>query len=121
MRLLRRLIRGLLALTICLISVPQKLDSHGGDPDLIHACINDKGIVRIVGPNDDCAKSETARHWIRVRQGNKPPRDRKVFGGKLASAELLDLTVGLADTQRRIADSKLLFAEPLRSVPLASD
>ena len=104
MRLLRRLIRGVLALTICLISVPQKLDSHGGDPDLIHACINDKGVVRIVRPKDECARSETARHWIRVRPGDKPPRDRKVSDGKLASVESLDLAVGLADTQRRLAD-----------------
>jgi hypothetical protein len=88
MRPLYRLIRGLLALLIYLFSVPVRLDAHGGDPDLIHACISNDGIVRIVGPNDDCAKSETPRHWIRVRQGDKPPRDRKVFGTKLASVEL---------------------------------
>jgi hypothetical protein len=88
MKLRYRLIGGLLALSTCLISVPVKLDAHGGDPDLIHACISNDGIVRIVGPNDDCAKSETPRHWIRVRQGDKPPRDRKVFGTKLASVEL---------------------------------
>jgi hypothetical protein len=88
MKLLYRLIGGLLALSTCLISVPLKLDAHGGDPDLIHACISNDGIVRIVGPNDDCAKSETPRHWIRVRQGDKPPRDRKLFGTKLASVEL---------------------------------
>jgi hypothetical protein len=80
-----RLIPGLFALSFCLISVPQKLDAHGGDPDLIHACISNDGIVRIVGPNDNCAKSETARHWIRVRQGDKPSRERKPLGGsKLA-------------------------------------
>lgn len=81
---LYRLIGGVLALSICQISVPPKLDAHGGDPDLIHACISNDGSVRIVGPDDDCAKSETPRHWIRVRQGDKPPRDRKVFGTKLA-------------------------------------
>ena len=84
MRIRRRLIQGLLALSISLISVLH-LDAHGGDPDLIHACINKDGIVRIVGPNDDCAKSETARHWIRVRQGDKPVRGRKVFGTKQTS------------------------------------
>jgi hypothetical protein len=88
MRLLYRLIRGLLALSIYLFSIPVRLDAHGGDPDLIHACISNDGIVRIVRPNDNCAESETARHWIRVRQGDKPPRDRRVFGTKLASAEL---------------------------------
>jgi hypothetical protein len=70
------------ALPIGLIFVSQ-LHAHGGDPDLIHACISTDGIVRIVGANDNCAKSETARHWIRVRQGDKPARERKVFGTKL--------------------------------------
>jgi hypothetical protein len=85
MRLQYRLIWGPVALLICVILVPQKLIAHGGDPDLIHACISSDGTVRIVGPDDKCAKSETARHWIRVRKGDKPPRDRKVFGTKLAS------------------------------------
>jgi hypothetical protein len=86
MKIRRRLIQALLALAISLIFVPQS-DAHGGDPDLIHACISKDGVVRIVGPNDNCAKSETARHWIRVRQGDKPPRDRKVFGSKLTSVQ----------------------------------
>ena len=84
MRTRRQLIQGLLAQSISLIFVAQ-LDAHGGDPDLIHACISNEGIVRIVGPNDNCAKSETARHWIRVRQDDKPVRGRKVFGPKLTS------------------------------------
>jgi hypothetical protein len=84
MRIRGRLIEALLALSISLIFVAQS-DAHGGDPDLIHACINNAGIVRIVGPNDNCDKSETARHWIRVRQGDKPARGRKVFGTKLRS------------------------------------
>ena len=82
---LYRLIAPALALSTCLLSVPVKLAAHGGDPDLIHACISNDGTVRIVGPNDECAKSETARHWIRVREGEKPRRERKEFGTKLAS------------------------------------
>jgi hypothetical protein len=84
MKIQRRLIQALLALSISLIFVPQS-HAHGGDPNLIHACINNEGIVRIVGPNDNCSKSETARHWIRVRQGDKPAHDREVFGTKLTS------------------------------------
>jgi hypothetical protein len=84
MRIRRRLIQALLALPISLIFVPQS-DAHGGDPDLIHACINKDGVVRIVGPNDHCDKSETARHWIRVRQGDKPARERKLIGTKPTS------------------------------------
>ena len=84
MKIRRRLIQALLSLSISLIFIAQ-LDAHGGDPDLIHACINNAGIVRIVGPNDNCDKSETARHWIRVRQGDKPARGRKVFVTKRTS------------------------------------
>ena len=39
MTMRRRLIQALLVLSISLIFVPD-LDAHGGDPDLIHACIN---------------------------------------------------------------------------------
>jgi hypothetical protein len=46
-------------------------------------------VVRIVGPNDHCDKSETARHWIRVRQGDKPARERKLIGTKPTS-QILD-------------------------------
>ena len=74
----------LLVVSISLIFVPQS-HAHGGDPNLIHACINNEGIVRIVGPDDECGKSETPRHWIRVRQGKKPGREREVFGTKLTS------------------------------------
>jgi hypothetical protein len=84
MRRQRKMNQSLLALSIILIFVPQSR-AHGGDPNLIHACINNEGIIRIVAPNDECAKSETARHWIRVRQGDKPARDREGFGTKLIS------------------------------------
>ena len=84
MRKRRRLMQALLALSISAILVVQ-LNAHGGDPDLIHACINKDGVVRIVGPHDDCDKTETARHWIRVRQGDRPARERKLIRSKLAS------------------------------------
>ena len=38
--------------------------AHGGDATLVHACIdNSTRIVRIVDPNDDCQRHETAQHW----------------------------------------------------------
>jgi hypothetical protein len=84
MRTRRKMNQALLPLWLSLIFVPHS-HAHGGDRNLIHACINNEGIVRIVGPNDECAKSETARHWIRVRQGDKPARDRELSGTKLTS------------------------------------
>ena len=37
--------------------------AHGGDANLIHACLKPAGKIRIVGPNDTCRKKETARDW----------------------------------------------------------
>ncbi len=39
--------------------------AHGGDVNLIHACVNDKGSVRIVDANDNCeaSKKETPLDW----------------------------------------------------------
>lgn len=88
-----RLIARALALSTSLLWIPVKLPAHGGDPDLIHACISKDGIIRIVGPNDECAQSETARHWIRVRQREKPRRDRDEFGTKSASLEFSPMSV----------------------------
>jgi hypothetical protein len=38
--------------------------AHGGDPKLVHACVNDEsGAVRVVGAKDQCSKKETALDW----------------------------------------------------------
>ena len=38
--------------------------AHGGDRDLVHACVNDEsGDIKVVGPNDDCKKNETPLDW----------------------------------------------------------
>ena len=38
--------------------------AHGGNADLVHACINNlTGLVRVVGPNQSCQVLETPRHW----------------------------------------------------------
>ena len=38
--------------------------AHGGDPTVVHACVNNSnGVVRIVMPNIACQPNESARHW----------------------------------------------------------
>jgi hypothetical protein len=37
--------------------------TDGGDSSLMHACVTDKGSVRIVHPHDVCASKETPLHW----------------------------------------------------------
>ena len=50
--------------------------AHGGNSKLVHACVNDVNkSVRIVAPNDDCNKQETARDWnIAGPQGSQGPQ-----------------------------------------------
>lgn len=45
-------------------AVPSFVYSHGGDPNVIHACVQQGSQqVRIVGPNDSCRGPEAAVHW----------------------------------------------------------
>ncbi len=49
----------------------------GGDPQLIHACINNSsGTIKIISPTGTCASNEMAVDWN--KQG--PPGDNKVIG-----------------------------------------
>ena len=52
-----------LALVVAL-AVPAAVGAHGGDPSVIHACVQQSSQqVRIVGPNDPCRGPEIAVHW----------------------------------------------------------
>lgn len=55
---------------------PATASAHGGDASLVHACVvNGVGLVRIVGPNQNCSFLETARHWsITGPQGPPGPQ-----------------------------------------------
>ena len=39
------------------------VSAHGGDPALVHACVSQKGNLRVVGPDDGCRQNETALDW----------------------------------------------------------
>jgi hypothetical protein len=46
------------------VGVTQMVLAHGGDPDAIHACVNNaSGEVKIVGANDTCKNGWTSRDW----------------------------------------------------------
>ena len=42
---------------------PQQSLAHGGDPNVIHACIQPSGLVRITAPAETCAQQDTPIHW----------------------------------------------------------
>ncbi len=48
---------------LALASTTGVIYADGGDESLIHACLDNKGNPRIVGPNDLCKGKETPRHW----------------------------------------------------------
>ncbi len=64
MKILRRLMELVIVLSVCLPVIAKNADAHGGDASLVHACVGTVGgIVRVVGPTENCTSSETARHW----------------------------------------------------------
>ena len=59
----RFLYAATLVMVIVLVGATAAL-AHGGDLNLIHACVkNDNGGLRIVGANDSCKNNETALDW----------------------------------------------------------
>jgi hypothetical protein len=49
---------------LVLFVYPSQVAAHGGDPTRIHACVNERTrAVRIVRPNDGCARTERAVDW----------------------------------------------------------
>jgi hypothetical protein len=62
--------------------------AHGGDATLVHACINNGGNVKIVGPSDACGKNERAQDW---------PTTSSVGGGTVRWDQLVNVPAGLSD------------------------
>jgi hypothetical protein len=51
-------------LVLALAGLASAAHAHGGDPTLIHACVNkSSGEVKIVGPSGSCKTHETAVDW----------------------------------------------------------
>lgn len=52
------------AFVLALAGFTPVVSAHGGDPTLIHACVNkSSGEVKIVGANASCKNNETAVDW----------------------------------------------------------
>jgi len=56
------LVIGML-LVVAFLAVPSITRADGGDPFLVHACVNPSGLTRIVGPDDTCGTNQTPVHW----------------------------------------------------------
>lgn len=59
-----------LVLSLSILAVPTAVGAHGGDPNMIHACVHQDrrdgevhGRVRIVLPNQQCRRNEAPVHW----------------------------------------------------------
>ena len=63
-----------LAFVLTLARVTPMVDAHGGDPTLIHACVNkSSGEVKIVGASASCKNNETAVDWPATAAPPPPP------------------------------------------------
>jgi hypothetical protein len=71
--------------------------AHGGDTSLIHACVrNSNGQLRIVGPNDQCASSESPLDW-RI-QGEPGPQGPPGESGLSQHYQQLQFTLAANQT-----------------------
>lgn len=50
-------------LLFALLAMPTVVGADGGDPNVVHACVNPSGLTRIVGPDDACGTNQTSVHW----------------------------------------------------------
>ena len=63
-----------LAFVLTLAGFTPMVDAHGGDPTLIHACVNkSSGEVKIVGASASCKNNETAVDWPATAAPPPPP------------------------------------------------
>jgi hypothetical protein len=62
----RRALPGFVTVLLLFLGAagPMKADADGGNPNLVHACVNRWIQVRIVGPNDACDPGERSLHWV---------------------------------------------------------
>lgn len=67
------------------LAMPLMVGADGGNPNLIHACVQKSaGRVRIVGPNEECRSSETSVHWaITGPQGPVGPQGPQGLPGPI--------------------------------------
>lgn len=60
----RRIVYFLSAVHLVALCMPSQANADGGDPNLVHACVNTRnGQTRIVDPNVACLRRETPKHW----------------------------------------------------------
>jgi hypothetical protein len=68
----------LIGFFIILLSPPVSVMGHGGDPNLIHACIANSGVLKIIQPNEECQGSSAPIDW--GIQGPPGPVDSEILG-----------------------------------------
>ena len=62
--------------------------AHNGDPNVIHACVNNGGQLTIVGANDTCPGSQTSLDWnITGPEGPEGPQGPQGPAGGVSGLE----------------------------------
>lgn len=68
-------VAGAVLLTIGPVGGPGRVFAQAGDGDVIHACVDNKGKIRIVGPDEVCKARETPLDWSIVGPQGPPGLD----------------------------------------------
>ena len=64
MQSIRLLSTGMLGIAALMIVMGGEAFAHGGDPALIHSCVNNSdGTLRLVAPTATCKRNETPADW----------------------------------------------------------
>jgi hypothetical protein len=58
-----KVVAGLIAVFLAGLAGATVAVAHGGDPDLIHACVKNSGLLRIVGAAETCRPGEQPLDW----------------------------------------------------------
>lgn len=68
-----------LVLLLSILAAPVAAGAHGGDPDVVHACVHKDprdgevhGRVRIVLPSQECRRNEVPVHWSQPGSAREP-------------------------------------------------
>lgn len=102
------LISVILTLLGAALGLPTAAIADGGDPNLIHSCVNPSGLTRIVGSNDVCGSNETAAHWPKATGPSTVQVDCAM--GQTISQALQSLSTPLTIVVKGICNENVVVA-----------
>jgi hypothetical protein len=102
--------------------------AHNGDTTKIHACVDPSGNLRIIGPDENCRRNETALDWnvqgVKGDQGDtgsNGPKGDKGDTGEVGPAGTFAGTFTSGAYSLTVADAGIFLVGPRGSISLGPD